>query len=37
VPQNEVRFIFIAASRALRAADYLHGLQGAHCQIRHRA
>jgi antirestriction protein ArdC len=29
VQQNEVRFIFTAASHAQRAADYLHGLRGA--------
>ena len=29
VLQNETRFIFTAASHAQRAADYLHGLQGA--------
>jgi antirestriction protein ArdC len=29
VLQNETRLIFTAASHAQRAADYLHGLQGA--------
>ena len=29
VLKNETRFIFTAASHAQRAADYLHGLQGA--------